>query len=139
MSRNLFGTDGIRGRANIEPVTAETALAVAKATGLEFRRGNHSQAQALATALADRYRRRALGHSLSGDLHMLAGEFAEAANAYASAQARSNRRDIAMKRFSAALTAGLDNPTAALAIWLTDHPDDAQIRRVARAAGGAAD
>ncbi len=41
MNRKLFGTDGIRGRANLEPVTAETALAVAKATGLEFRRGNH--------------------------------------------------------------------------------------------------
>ncbi len=38
--RKLFGTDGIRGTANSEPVTAETALAVAKAAGLEFRRGD---------------------------------------------------------------------------------------------------
>ncbi len=37
----LFGTDGIRGTANSEPVTAETALAVAKAAGLEFQRGEH--------------------------------------------------------------------------------------------------
>jgi phosphoglucosamine mutase len=37
--RKLFGTDGIRGTANSEPITAETALAVAKAAGLEFRRG----------------------------------------------------------------------------------------------------
>ncbi|MFQ6018171.1 MAG: phosphoglucosamine mutase [Kiloniellaceae bacterium] len=41
MTRKLFGTDGIRGTANSEPVTAETALAVAKAAGLEFRRGDH--------------------------------------------------------------------------------------------------
>ncbi len=37
----LFGTDGIRGTANSEPITAETALAVAKAAGLEFQRGEH--------------------------------------------------------------------------------------------------
>ena len=37
--RKLFGTDGIRGTANSEPITAETALAVAKAAGLEFRSG----------------------------------------------------------------------------------------------------
>jgi len=39
--RKLFGTDGIRGTANKEPITAETALAVAKAAGAEFRRGEH--------------------------------------------------------------------------------------------------
>ncbi len=39
--RKLFGTDGIRGTANSEPITAETALAVAKAAGAEFRRGEH--------------------------------------------------------------------------------------------------
>ena len=38
----LFGTDGIRGTANIEPITAETALAVAKAAGVEFRRQDDS-------------------------------------------------------------------------------------------------
>ncbi|RMD65094.1 MAG: phosphoglucosamine mutase [Alphaproteobacteria bacterium] len=37
----LFGTDGIRGTANQEPITAETALAVAKATGALLRRGDH--------------------------------------------------------------------------------------------------
>ncbi|WP_422365593.1 phosphoglucosamine mutase [Pelagibius sp.] len=41
MSRKLFGTDGIRGTANQEPVTAETALAVAKAAGRQFFRGDH--------------------------------------------------------------------------------------------------
>ena len=39
--RRLFGTDGIRGTANREPITAETALAVAKAAGAAFRRGDH--------------------------------------------------------------------------------------------------
>ncbi len=39
--RRLFGTDGIRGTANREPITADTALAVAKAAGAEFRRGDH--------------------------------------------------------------------------------------------------
>ena len=28
MARQLFGTDGIRGTANLEPMTAETALRV---------------------------------------------------------------------------------------------------------------
>ncbi len=39
--RTLFGTDGIRGRANEEPMTPETALAVAKAAGAVFTRGPH--------------------------------------------------------------------------------------------------
>ncbi|WP_044564661.1 phosphoglucosamine mutase [Azospirillum sp. B4] len=41
MARKLFGTDGIRGTANTEPMTAETALKVAMAAALQFRRGNH--------------------------------------------------------------------------------------------------
>ena len=39
--RKLFGTNGIRGTANREPITVETALAVAKSAGQEFRRGEH--------------------------------------------------------------------------------------------------
>ena len=41
MTRKLFGTDGIRGTANSEPMTAETALRVAMAVGSHFRRGDH--------------------------------------------------------------------------------------------------
>jgi phosphoglucosamine mutase len=41
MTRKLFGTDGIRGRANQEPMTAETALRVAMAAAGLFRRGTH--------------------------------------------------------------------------------------------------
>jgi len=41
MTRKLFGTDGIRGRANEEPMTAETALRVAMAAASLFRRGEH--------------------------------------------------------------------------------------------------
>ena len=41
MTRKLFGTDGIRGRANTEPMTAETALRVAMAAASLFRRGTH--------------------------------------------------------------------------------------------------
>ncbi|HLF58723.1 MAG TPA: phosphoglucosamine mutase [Alphaproteobacteria bacterium] len=41
MATRLFGTDGIRGTANVEPMTAETALRVAKAAGHHFTRGNH--------------------------------------------------------------------------------------------------
>ncbi len=41
MTRKLFGTDGIRGRANTEPMTAETALKVAMATAVKLRRGTH--------------------------------------------------------------------------------------------------
>ncbi len=39
--RRLFGTDGIRGTANREPMTALTALRVGEATGRVFRRGTH--------------------------------------------------------------------------------------------------
>jgi len=39
--RKLFGTDGIRGTANVAPMTAETALRVAMAAGREFTRGDH--------------------------------------------------------------------------------------------------
>ena len=41
MNRRLFGTDGIRGTANSEPMTAETALRVGMAAGLHFSRGAH--------------------------------------------------------------------------------------------------
>jgi len=41
MSHKLFGTDGIRGRANAEPMTAETALQVGLAAGRYFTRGRH--------------------------------------------------------------------------------------------------
>ncbi len=41
MTRKLFGTDGIRGTANSEPMTAETALKVAMAAGRCLRRGDH--------------------------------------------------------------------------------------------------
>ncbi|MCC7274389.1 MAG: phosphoglucosamine mutase [Alphaproteobacteria bacterium] len=41
MARRLFGTDGIRGAANVAPMTADTALAVAMAAAAQFRRGSH--------------------------------------------------------------------------------------------------
>ncbi|MBV8739189.1 MAG: phosphoglucosamine mutase [Alphaproteobacteria bacterium] len=41
MMRKLFGTDGIRGTANIEPMTPETALKVAMAVGQCFKNGAH--------------------------------------------------------------------------------------------------
>ena len=41
MTRKLFGTDGIRGTANSEPMTAETALKVAMSAGRVLRRGDH--------------------------------------------------------------------------------------------------
>jgi phosphoglucosamine mutase len=41
MTRKLFGTDGIRGTANTEPMTAETSLKVAMAAGGRLRRGDH--------------------------------------------------------------------------------------------------
>ncbi|MCZ6638158.1 MAG: phosphoglucosamine mutase, partial [Alphaproteobacteria bacterium] len=39
--RKFFGTDGIRGKANTAPMTADIALAVGMAAGLEFARGGH--------------------------------------------------------------------------------------------------
>jgi phosphoglucosamine mutase len=41
MSRKLFGTDGIRGRANIFPVTPEIAMKAGMAAGRVFTRGDH--------------------------------------------------------------------------------------------------
>jgi len=37
----LFGTDGVRGTANIEPMTAQTVLKIGMSAGLRFQRGNH--------------------------------------------------------------------------------------------------
>ena len=39
--RRLFGTDGIRGKANTDPMTAETALRLGQAAGIMFVRGSH--------------------------------------------------------------------------------------------------
>ncbi|AVM73223.1 phosphoglucosamine mutase [Magnetospirillum gryphiswaldense] len=41
MTRKLFGTDGIRGTANIDPMTAEMALKLGMAAGRHFTRGEH--------------------------------------------------------------------------------------------------
>ncbi|MDD2862206.1 MAG: phosphoglucosamine mutase [Acidiphilium sp.] len=40
-ARRLFGTDGIRGRANTAPMTAEIAMRLGQAAGLLFTRGTH--------------------------------------------------------------------------------------------------
>lgn len=41
MTRNFFGTDGIRGLTNAEPMTAQTAMRVGMAAGAHFLRGDH--------------------------------------------------------------------------------------------------
>jgi phosphoglucosamine mutase len=41
MARKFFGTDGIRGRTNLAPMTAEIALRVGQAAGTHFLRGHH--------------------------------------------------------------------------------------------------
>jgi len=41
MTRKLFGTDGMRGEANVAPITADIALRVAQAAGAQFTRGAH--------------------------------------------------------------------------------------------------
>ncbi|MEQ1853188.1 MAG: hypothetical protein ABMA01_16540, partial [Chthoniobacteraceae bacterium] len=40
-SRKLFGTDGVRGVANLEPVTAETALKLGRAAAHVFTEAGH--------------------------------------------------------------------------------------------------
>src|SRR3954465_9580376 len=41
MPRSLFGTDGVRGRANAAPMTAEIAMRIGMAAGQVFNRGGH--------------------------------------------------------------------------------------------------
>jgi phosphoglucosamine mutase len=41
MARKYFGTDGIRGRTNETPMTAEIAMKVGQAAGAHFQRGEH--------------------------------------------------------------------------------------------------
>jgi phosphoglucosamine mutase len=41
MARRLFGTDGVRGLANVDPMTAEIALRIGMAAGHFFTRGDH--------------------------------------------------------------------------------------------------
>ena len=41
MTRSLFGTDGVRGRSNAPPMTAEMAMRIGMATGQIFNRGGH--------------------------------------------------------------------------------------------------
>ncbi|HYJ81894.1 MAG TPA: hypothetical protein VEW26_03495, partial [Allosphingosinicella sp.] len=41
MTRKFFGTDGIRGRTNLSPMTAEMAQRVGQAAGAHFLRGDH--------------------------------------------------------------------------------------------------
>ncbi|WP_152045131.1 phosphoglucosamine mutase [Aureimonas psammosilenae] len=41
MGRKYFGTDGIRGRANAKPMTADLAMKVGMAAGIAFRRGDY--------------------------------------------------------------------------------------------------
>ena len=41
MTRKLFGTDGVRGRANAYPMTAEAAMHLGLAAGQHFTTGDH--------------------------------------------------------------------------------------------------
>jgi phosphoglucosamine mutase len=41
MARKYFGTDGVRGRANLHPMTAEVAMKIGMAAGREFIRGEY--------------------------------------------------------------------------------------------------
>ena len=41
MTRKMFGTDGVRGLANKDPITPQTVLRLAMAVGQRFRRGDH--------------------------------------------------------------------------------------------------
>jgi len=41
MTRHYFGTDGIRGQANKEPMTVDIAMKLGMAVGIEFRRCDH--------------------------------------------------------------------------------------------------
>ena len=41
MTLSLFGTDGVRGRANEAPMTAEIAMRIGMAAGQVFNRGGH--------------------------------------------------------------------------------------------------
>jgi phosphoglucosamine mutase len=41
MARKFFGTDGIRGRTNQHPMTAQMAQRVGQAAGAHFQRGDH--------------------------------------------------------------------------------------------------
>ena len=41
MSRSLFGTDGVRGRANSTPMTADIVMRIGMAAGRVFNRGSH--------------------------------------------------------------------------------------------------
>lgn len=41
MKRKMFGTDGVRGLANKDPITPQTVLRLSMAVGQRFRRGDH--------------------------------------------------------------------------------------------------
>ncbi|MGF1659984.1 MAG: phosphoglucosamine mutase [Rubrimonas sp.] len=41
MPRSIFGTDGVRGRANAHPMTADVAMRLGQAAAARFRRGAH--------------------------------------------------------------------------------------------------
>ena len=43
MARRYFGTDGIRGRANVHPMTPDVAMRVGKAVGLHYRNGHRQR------------------------------------------------------------------------------------------------
>lgn len=41
MTKRLFGTDGVRGKANMHPMTPEMAMKIGQAAGLIFTKGSH--------------------------------------------------------------------------------------------------
>ena len=43
MTRRYFGTDGIRGRANVHPMTPDVAMRVGMAVGLHYRNGHRQK------------------------------------------------------------------------------------------------
>lgn len=96
---------------------------------LEARAGNRERALEIARAIQGRHGKQAAGYELEGDIHMAAGEGAEAARAFRQAYDRAPGARLAQKEFNAWRTAQ-QAPASydALRRWLRKQPHDVDTR-----------
>jgi len=104
--------------------------ALALLTGLKIRNGNLDQAEGLIEEMRVLDADSMLSYTLGGDVMSARSDFAGAARAYGIAAEKGQSRSLAMRLYNARRQGGVGQATAPLDQWLTEYPDDLEIRLV---------
>ncbi len=112
----------------LDPAMLATAAAL---SSMELKSGRPQEAMRIAQHLMQLHATHPVGYELEGDVHMHAGAYGNAGKAYAAAHERGKNGGLVIKLASARKGEGdAAGVYQTLTQWLTDHPEDTQVRTV---------